>query len=308
MENPYTNHWIRGGASVCLVVTLLAAASIFWSRGQLRSIQESVSVSIDSPPLYLPKVNKVRLVTLGFDHFAADILWFNTLNYFGKQMATERDYRWLGHMCELVTDLNSNTRPIIEFCATMLAWVADDKDQSSLILKKAIKAEPKYWRHRYLLGFNYWYFHENYEAAAKTLQDAAQLPDSPPFVASLAARITANEGSPQIAVAFLQNLLRREKDKNARKALEEKLKLAIITRDLETLEGIAQKYQAQFGKRPKNMKELVAAKLLPGLPLDPFGDRYRINPETGKMDTSSERKGLDFPGKTAKTGLARQSH
>ncbi len=304
MGNRGKNQWIQGSANVCLVVSLLAATSIFWSRGELRRIQASVSVAAESPPLYLPEIEKVRMITLGFDNFAADILWFNTLNYFGKQMATERDYRWLGHMCQLVTDLNPKTRPIIEFCSTMLSWVADQKDQSTIVLKKAIAAEPNYWRHRYLLGFNYWYFHEDFQAAGEMLQSAAQLPNSPPFVASLAARITLNESSPQMAISFLQNLIKREPDRNAKAALEEKLKLAIISLDLERLQEIANRYEKEKGKKAESLQEIVEAELLPHIPFDPFGDIYVINPETLRPDTSSSRKGLDFPGKTARTGLA----
>ena len=250
----------------------------------------------------------VKLITLGYDQFASDILWFNTLNYFGKQFEGNKDLHWFGHMCELVSSLDEKARHVYEFCATLLSWVAKEPQKSAELLSKAISAEPDYWRYRYLRGFNYWYFLDRRDLAQKDLSYAAKLKDAPPFLASLASRLMASDDHPRTAIAFLKDLIENTNDRHAKQALKEKLKLAQISYDLHILREKAAEYQAKYGAAPKSFSELVEAKMLRGIPLDPYGRAYRIDRESGEIRSKSGEQGLEFFGKTAKTGLARHDN
>ncbi|MCB0322052.1 MAG: hypothetical protein KDD69_00725 [Bdellovibrionales bacterium] len=295
--------------AVALALLIAGTGSMYWSRAALRTDQSARETTAShEAPLYLPDVQYVKLITLGFDRFAADILWFNTLNYFGKHFAGDKDFRWLGHMCDLVTSLDPDAEHVYEFCATLLSWVAKDHETSTRILGKAIATRPEYWRYRYLRGFNYWYFMERFDLAERDFSKAAKLPDAPAFLASLASRLMADRDNPETAIRFLQDLLEHTQDESAKKALRAKLRQAHISRELRVLEEKVKQFTDQTGTRPTRIEQLVEHKLLPGIPLDPYKKPYFIDPATGAIRTSSGKRGLSFFGKTADTGLATKEH
>src|SRR5204863_759985 len=56
--------------------------------------------------LYVPNGTGLRFMSFGYTNILANLLWFNTINYFGKHYRADRNYKWLGHMCGLVTELD----------------------------------------------------------------------------------------------------------------------------------------------------------------------------------------------------------
>lgn len=305
MRTSSRNQAYKFAVRVALSVVFLYASgtSLAYARGGLQKLK--IEHKVERKPLYLPETDKVRLITLGFDRFFANILWFNTLNYFGKQLAAGADYNWLGHMCKLVSELDTKNRPVVEFCATMLSWVAQEPEISTQILRKAISVEPEYWRYRYLLGFNYWYFHEQPKKAKSILQKAALIQGAPTFLASLAARLTVQDGDPQLAIRLLDDLLRRTSDPRARQALSEKRNLAIVTRDISVLNKLIVRYEESTGKPVQKFEQLLAAGMLKELPKDPYGEVYQLDAGAREISSGKGQRGLVFNGKTATTGLAR---
>lgn len=289
--------------TISLLLLGLSCVLTFWSKAELRDTRGQQSEHVERPPLYLPEANTVRLVTLGFNNFFSDILWFNTVNYFGKQYLGSKDYRWLNEMCGLVTSLNPNALHVYEFCGTLLSWIGKEPEQSNALLSKAIEHHPTQWRYHYLRGFNYWYFLEQPEKARDDFEAAAKLPDAPPFLGSLASRLMVRTENPSTAVAFLNDLINNSTNQAARDALTEKLKRAILSRDIWSLEQAVEKFKSSKGRNPINLAELVVENYVATLPTEPFGGSYSLDPTTGKVVTSSGEKGLEFKGKTAKTGL-----
>ena len=225
--------------SAILLSSLLALCTygVGQTRSALKQSKSQMQAALpEQSPLYLPEAKKVRTVTLGFDQLASDILWFQTLNYFGKQIERKRDIPWLAHMCDLVTDLDRKAKHAFEFCSTLLSWVAKDPNTSVRLLDRAIDEDPNYWRYYYIRGFTHWYFLDDRKKAAKDLSKAAGLPDAPLFLSSLAGRMLASDDSPATAIRFLKNLIEQNKDPHAKTVLHEKLKLAYVSRDLKALQ------------------------------------------------------------------------
>lgn len=293
----------RGIVAAALLLLAASVSLLSWSKTNLRARHAQYNRAHHEAPLYLPEAKYVRLVTLGFDGFLSDILWFNTVNYFGKQYLGQKDYQWLFHMCTLVTRLDPNALHVYEFCGSLLSWIAKQPDRSNRILSEAIEHHPLNWRFYYLRGFNYWYFMENLERAKEDLLRASRVPGAPTFLASLASRLVAATENPHTAINFLKDLIDNAEDPTVQKALGEKLKLAYVSRDTERLERLAAEYRERSGKPAASLDDLVAAGVLKFIPSDPFGDQYRLDPATGHVISESARRGLSFEGKTARTGL-----
>ena len=291
--------WIRR-----LIITAILGVGIWALQHFGAAIDRGLAerANIDRPPLYLPEVKYVKLVTLGYNNLASDILWFNTLNYFGKELTASRDYRWLGQMCELVTELDPKALHVYEFCSTLLSWVAKDPALSTKLLNSAIAAKPEAWRMYYLRGFNRWYFDEDFEAAREDFILASKLPQAPEFLASLASRLLIKTKSSDSAVKFLKEMEDRTNNEAVRKAIQEKRKEALISQHLEFLREGIRRYRERYGHTPQSLEKLVSDHIITHLPEEPFGGSYALA-EDGEPTTTSGHKGLEFQGKTAKTGV-----
>lgn len=284
-------------------ILLIAGAGLFFSRELALASKPKVPIEESRPPFFLPELRYVKLVSFGFPTILARTLWFSTINYFGKQMGARKDVRWLSHMCELTTSLDSGPRDPLEFCSTMLAWVIKDPVKADRILTLGIKRHPTYWRFYYLRGFNRWYFLEDMDAAQKDLLEATKQPDCLPFVHGLASRMMTKNGSTAVAKAYLSEMVEKTTDEAARSVFQEKLSQAVLTEYFDLLnEGIS-RFEKKMGVKPKVIEDLVNERILRTIPKDPFGGDFLLNVETGEVYTTSGKKPLLFAGKTAKTGI-----
>jgi len=293
--------------TLLLSFLLLAAGTLTgWSRQSFHLVELDSPRGADTAPLYLPDLKYVRLVTLGYDSFAGELLWFNLISYFGSQYQGNRDYPWLKSMCSLVSELNPHAQHVFEFCATILAWEAKRYEDSTELLSRAIALHPRVWRFRYLRGFNYWYFHEDREKAREDMLAGSKLSDAPPFLASIAARLMAETEDISTAIEFLENTLQRTKEPQAYAAIEEKLKSAYLTRDLSFLAEAKRRFELKHQRPLTAIEELIKGGIITKLPSEPFGGQYRYENQSGNFNTSSEKLPLKFFGKTAKTGAAKE--
>jgi len=288
-----------GAKNKLIFIALLALASL--ASSSLKNNLRKHHVEKERPPLYLPEAKYVKLTTLGFNNLASDILWFNTISYFGKQYLAGKDFKWLSHMCELVTKLDERSVDQFEFCGNLLSWMAKDPISSNKLLDRAIATHPESWRFPYMRGFNYWYFLEDNEKAREDMILASKRPNAPAFLTSLASRLISNTQDPRVAIEFLKRSLNRADDKNVKKAIEEKLKQAYLSLHTSLLEKALSKFEKKTKKPASSLEELVEAGFLRFIPEDPFGGNYYL--EEGKIKNSSKEKGLEFFGKTAKTGI-----
>ena len=283
-----------------LLILVFAGFGYTSSKDSLRGIKKSFPTQ-GYQPLYLPNSKYIRLVSAGFDNFVADILWFRTINYFGNQYAMGKDYRWLSHMCELVTNLDRRAIEQFEICGTLTSWMAKDPSASNEILSSAIAQHPNHWRFRYMRGFNYWYFFEDLDRAREDLIIGSKLPDAPPFLSSMASRLIAKTDDPKSAVEFLKNQLSMMKDPKAKEAIADKLKRARLTWHLSELNKVSKIYTTRTGSAPKSMQEMIDYGILKYVPKEPFGGEYVIKDD--KVTHTSGEAPLHFKGKSARTGI-----
>lgn len=237
--------------------------------------------------VYLPKAQYLRLMSLGYDNVLADVLWFRTINYFGKHYRGDRLYPWLAHMCDLVTDLDPRAEHVYRFAATILPWEADQADAGIRLLEKGVKALPNSWLLHYWLGFSYYFFKDDFESATKYLRIAAQLPGAHPSVARLAARLASQHYGPETTMRFLSEIRNNAYSEEMRQVINENMREARLASHLEQLDAAIAYYKRRNGSPPPDIRALLDAGLITHVPEDPFGGVYEIDAENGKARSST---------------------
>lgn len=242
--------------------------------------------------LYLPSGKALNFLSLGYRNTLADLLWFNTINYFGKHYQTDRNYSWFGHMCDLVTDLDPKAPAVHEFCSAMLSWESSQPELAIKILTKAINNKPADYFYYYLRGFTYMHFLNDNQKAHLDFVQAAKFPDANLTVKRLAASTATLYGDPETAMALLSDLVSRATEPNQKKALEDRLKEARYELDCRALEKAIAIYKDKFGSLPKDIEALSSSGIVSKLPLDPFGGKYYFVSPTAEIKSTSNRQRL----------------
>jgi len=193
---------IRG---VVLAAALGGLAAVVAVTGAHLDRAATAAARVDEP-VYLPRAEYLRPISLGWQNVLADILWFRTISYFGEHYRSDRTYAWLAQMCDLVTDLDPRAEHVYRFAGLILPWEANDVDEGIRLLEKGVRNLPESWLLHYYLGMTHYFFRNDADAAAEYLSTAARLPGAPPLVTRVAAlmsgrRRNRSRGMPTLTCA-----------------------------------------------------------------------------------------------------------
>lgn len=243
----------------------------------------------DARMVYLPDASALRPLVLGYDNVLADLLWFRTVSYFGEHYRGDREYPWLAHLCDIVTDLDPRAEHVYRFAGLVLPWAAHRVDDALRLLHKGVVNLPESWLLRYHLGMTYYLFLHDAARAAEHLGAAARLPGAPPLVTRLAALLGAQQHGAATTLEFLREMRDQSTSPQVREVLEKSIAEAQTALLLERLDATVATFQARTGRLPASLDELVTAGLLTGVPPDAFGGRWVIDPDTGRVRSSTGR-------------------
>jgi len=187
------------------------------------SIDRSVHQDQEEKLLYLPSGKYLKPASLGFDSLIADLLWIKAIGYFGGHYLTDRSYKWLYHILDLVTTLDPYFKYPYEFGGIVLALEEGDPNQSTALMQKGIRYYPEYWRLYFYLGFNYFYYHKDVKQASQYMTKAAQLPGHPTYLPKLAASLLTQSGDKESALNFLKQLYENTEDEWLKYKIQKKM-------------------------------------------------------------------------------------
>ena len=275
-----------------LIVALIAGFTLTaFSHRSLKSAYDSLP-PIDSEALYLPNERAVEVISFGYRKAFANYLWFRTINYFGKHYASDQNYRWLYHMCDLVSTLDPQSKHVCDFCSTMLSWEVNAPVEAIKILDKGVNANPEYWKFHYLRGFTWLYFLDDKAKAYDDFIAASKLPGVHPMVVTIAAKTMAAQDDPEDGIEFLRTVLRTTTDEFARGVLIARLKELSYERDLRLFEKALDRYRAAQKNSPQKIEELSSFLEQAVSLSDPFGGSYTLDASGEKIVSTSNHKRL----------------
>lgn len=262
---------------VTIVGILLSLFGVLFSLQRLNDVPQLEETRIEQlESLYLPKEESFELLSLGYKVSLSQLLWFKTLNYVGRNFKGDKNYPWLYSMCKLVGELDPRAIHVFDFCGNILAWEAKDPDKAVLVLSKGIEKNPNNWKLRFLRGFTYYFIMHDGEKAREDFLLVHSLPDTPLGIKDFTGKREVQDGD---VIALLNNMLKGEKREAVRSILLEKLKRALVSRDLKLLTRAIEIYKQKHTTPPRTLDDLVSDNILSALPKDPYGEAYWLDGE-----------------------------
>jgi tetratricopeptide (TPR) repeat protein len=273
----------------------LVASVIFFvvSAGLLSMLDKERNAYARAQELaYLPKGEYLRWVVFGYRELMADFIWLQAVQHIGASRDTALGYTWTYHAVDVVTDLDPRFIAPYHAAGIFLGVLVGRHEEGIAILEKGMRNNPEVWQLPFLAGYISYYEQCNPVLAGKYLQQAAEVPGSPTYLARLAARMTVQSGDPAAALEFLERFSRGVQDVRVREALAIRIKEIVQDRDLRTLEEAVRHYRDRVGRFPSKLDDLLLRGFVLKLPTDPLGGEYQIDPLTGSVNTSSRQERL----------------
>lgn len=281
-----SNRWLYAGTAVLLVLSI--AVQIVRDRGWQPYQPTTPIMWFQSGPL-------LKRVALGFDNLLADVYWMRAVVYYGSTRRSEeqgRNFDLLDPMLALVTTLDPQFKVAYRFGAIFLTEEyplgPGRPDLAIALLERGIAANPNAWEYPHDIGFvNYWWIHD-YRAAADWFAKAAQRPGAAEWLAPLAASTLAQGGDRQSSRFLWRKLLESNDADWLKKNAERSLAQLDAMDILDELNRLSQRYTAREGRPPQSAQDLVRGERLRGIPVDPTGTPFVLDPKTGRIDLSRE--------------------
>jgi hypothetical protein len=94
----------------------------------------------------------------------------------------------------------------------ILSVLGNSPDKSNRLLMKGLQPNPDAWQIPFYIGFNYFFYLEDYRNAAVYMDRASGLPGRPQYLPKLASRLYIQAGDPDTALEFLDRMARESGD------------------------------------------------------------------------------------------------
>lgn len=282
-------------AAAGVAITALLASTIGLEVLRDRQYGELAS---SGDVLYVRSPAVMTKLALSFDALLADVYWIRAIQHYGgtkRSNDPNKRYALLYPLLDIATSLDPRFVVAYRFGAIFLAEPYPGgpgrADQAIALLEKGVRATPEKWEYLEDVGFVYYWWLHDYRASAAWFERASRIKGAPWFLKSLAA-VTLAEGGDRNRSRLLWQQMRETNDNEwLRRNAELRLAQLDALDQVDRLQAIIRVFEMRTMRRPESWAALVGAGALGGIPLDPSGTPYVLEPATGRV-TVSERSPL----------------
>ncbi len=267
--------------TVTITASLLLIACLAGSVFLLSRIDRMRTGATLEDILFVSSPKMVKRLSLGYDGLLADIYWTRAVQYFGERhVARASHYHLLAPLLAITTTLDPHLVVAYQFGANFLSpkppYGAGMPDKAIELVEYGIRNNPDDWKLYYELGFIYYMDMKDYGRAAEAFGRGSKVPHAHPFLKVLAAEMAQHAGDTQMARALWTTTDESSQDKQIRGNAVAHLRAIQVEDDVTALQELVARYGQKTGQLPASMSDLVAAGLLPAVPVDPTGRHYKL--------------------------------
>jgi hypothetical protein len=269
---------------VRVAVPAIAALFLLLYVLQVRIDAITRSLPQQREELVLRSGRMLKKMSLGYDALLADLYWTRTVQYYGlKLLKDDPNFELLSPLLDLTTELDPQLIVAYKFGAVFLSEHppagAGRPDLAEQLIRRGIAANPDQWRFWADLGFVYYWYEKDYASATDAYMQGSRQPQSPIWMKAMAASISAQGGSYRTSYFLWSEIYQSTQDPTIRKNALKNLWTLRAEEDAQHLQEIGKEFFARFHRYPSSSRELVGARMLHGVPVDPAGYPYVFAPD-----------------------------
>lgn len=223
-----------------------------------------------------------------FKGILADFMVINLSSYYGgiiieKKEAIEKEFDYMYRVLKSASALDPYYFDTYYFAQSILAWDGRMPDRAIEILKIGSEKRKNDWLLPFWIGFDYYYFMNDRKQAAFYFREASNRPGASDLVASMSIIADYEGGETEMAILFLEDMIKRTDDEHKRSKFLIRLD---ALKKIRYLEQAVENYKRKFGMVPKDLNQLISENIISQIPDDPYGGKFYID-EQGRVKTTS---------------------
>jgi hypothetical protein len=263
-------------------------------------LTHSVRVSRTHPPAdsaesssWHPSPELTRALSMGYRAAASDFYWMDAVQYYGTPGNMALRMRGLAPILDISTDLDPSFDYPYQFAGQSVPYhdyethLWYNTKAAIRLLRKGMAAGIQRWQVPWLFGYSLYTFEGAYTEAGEALLTASKRPRAPRYLGSLATRLLAQGDDVGNAIEITRAALAQAPDDRSRDELQGRLDSLRLQQQLDNIDRRLAARKTS-GLAAKTDQDLIEAMSPDGLPADPFGGHFGIDPVTGKARSSSE--------------------
>ena len=238
---------------------------------------------------HFPKAELMQLVSADQKQLVGESLIFDVLMYFGSltdkdpaKLRIPPDYQAMSRLLHASVKLDPYNMDAYYFAQSILVWDVGQIKIANDLLQYGMKYRTWDWYLPFFAGFNYGYFLKDYPQAAKYYMQAGNLTGNALFM-NLAGRYLNEAGQNELAISYLATMIKGAKNQAVRQTLVTRLRALQAVRGIEAARD---SFVRATGRLPASVEALALSGYLKGIPKDPYGGRFYLEPD-GKVKTTS---------------------
>lgn len=224
--------------------------------------------------MYFPSGKFLRPMVMEYQDIGADLIWLRAIQYYGHHLMTDRKFEWLGHIFEILTQLDRFFIAAYHFGSITMAWDARQPNSAIQLLRTGAKNNPLNWQILFDIGFIYYSLLDDYDAAGYYFLLASKLPNAWNVLPRWSAFAYQRGGKIELSRQIWTDIYNETNNQAIKDLAERNLALLKVDEDIALLQAAVNKYRTTFGKNPSNLYELYKTGYLKYLPKDPWGSQY----------------------------------
>lgn len=243
--------------------------------------------------LYIRSDTMLRRLAVAYQTLLADVYWIRAIQHYGGDRLSTDDrsrYELLYPLLDITTTLDPRFALAYRFGAIFLAEPFPGgpgrPDQAVSLLRKGLQAEPSKWEYVHDIAFVYYWRLRDPATAARWFQRASEIPGAPEWLRPVAATMLIRGGD-RPSSRFLWQQLRDAAEQEWLRAAAEHTLVQLDAMDhIDRLEGAIRQFDSQIGPVQLTWGLLVREGVVRGVPLDPTGVPYELDPIRGTVSVS----------------------
>lgn len=282
--------------AVALLMSVAAFVAIEVARDRVYGEPQPVASTV-----FIRSSRFLERASLSHASLLADVYWIRTIQYYGGTRRSKQEnkrYDLLYPLLDIVTTLDPRFRIAYRFGSVFLAEPlpggAGRPDLAVELLEKGVRADPR-WEYELDKGFVYYWSLQDFRKAAECFKRGSEMKGGPSWMGALAAVTLVHGGDRQGSRLLWQHLADASQNEWIRNNARLRLMQLDALDQIDQLRRIVAAAQQQSGVRPTSWAALVRGGWLRGIPVDPTGVPFVVDPFTGAIDVSPYSKLYPLP-------------
>lgn len=273
---------MRRAVFALIAVAVLLAGTVVAERALQRIERQD---PLGRELLYLPSAEMLQLVSLGNPGLVADFFYLWSIQYYSKYQPHER-FLYLDSVYDLITDLDPLYHDAYRVGALIMQLPTTEEETHKKavvrLFDKALRHMPDNHELAEAAAWDMYIRYRDKDEALRFLITAAEIPGSPHRVRRFLTKWSEDEKEWSIedAIRYWIEVLKEAETDYDRSVCERQIYRLVASRDEALLNPMLEDWSRDRGGCPETWEPLVEAGWLAEVPVDYFGQSYRILPES----------------------------